>query len=348
MGILGRKRYTIRTNRSMKYLQPIPLETLHGFRFIVAPLLTLLIGKVVFELLAFNFPDLNQPLIADFTKIKEIPTAVILNETKARLLWGTSIIVYFFMFTGFAAFICRMLRRSPTKSALLLFISISGLISLVEIIYLNLVDAAKSPLVTIFRFTFDFLVSSGFYSDNELLIIHTILTLINLLAFLVAPFGIMTGCCIMQKRPISSITDLDYLLCQSKRLKELLIGSSAVMVIGIVHMHLWLKWPLSLVLDGAIAKQLEAIILAVSQYWGIIYTLTIAALYLPAAKYLCEQTRTMIMAGNDEDAKKDPDKWLTDAKILVSPTAQLPQLVAVFAPMLVGSFGSSLGNLIQV
>jgi hypothetical protein len=53
------------------------------------------------------------------------------------------------------------------------------------------------------------------------------------------------------------------------------------------------------------------------------------------------------MQGNDEEMKKNPGLWLSENKMLISPTGQLPQLVTILTPMLVGSFGSMLSNLVQ-
>lgn len=316
-------------------------DTLRAFRFIVAPFAVLILGKILFELLAFKFPELNQSLIAHFPESKQISSTINFQESKARLLWATSVIIYFCVCAVFGAFIWNTLRGSMTRSTLLLFISVALFFSMAEIIYFFQVDPLKSPLATIFRFTFDSLNASGQYSENELNIIYIILSMINLLAILVAPFGILTGCCIMHKYHRSSNTTLDDLLSQSKHIKELLTGGSAIMVIGIAHMQLWLNWPLSFLPEDSVHQQIEAITLAVSQYWGVLYTLTMAALYLPAAFSLAEQARRIILS----DHNKNPEPWLMENKMLFSLNAQLPQLITMIAPMLLGSFGSTLGNI---
>ena len=80
----------------MKYLKHIPDQTLLTLRFFIPPFLTLVLGKVLFELLAVNSLDLNPYMIKHSYVSNEISTLVKLNETKARLLWVTSVMVYFF------------------------------------------------------------------------------------------------------------------------------------------------------------------------------------------------------------------------------------------------------------
>ena len=79
---------------------------------------------------------------------------------------------------------------------------------------------------------------------------------------------------------------------------------------------------------------------------GVTYTLTIAALYLPTTNYLSDQAKVTIENGKDEELKQNSSKWLIENKLIFSPATQLPQIIAVIAPMLVGSFGSTLSELV--
>ncbi len=329
----------------MKFQRIISKDSLYALRFIIAPFGILFLGKILFELLAFKFPELNSNLIEHFSENKEFSSAIIFQESKARLLWLTSVLLYFFVSAVFGVFIWNILRQSLTKATLLLFISIALFFSISEITYFFLVDSSKSPLATIFLFTFDSLHASGQYSENELNTVYTTLSLINLIAIFVVPFGILTGCCIMHKKQRSSKTTLNDLLRQSQLIKELLAGGSAIMVIGIAHMQLWLNWPLSFLADDNARLQIGAITLAVSQYWGVIYTLTMAAVYLPATFSLTQQASSIIQSGQDEGTNTNPELWLKEHKMSLSLHDQIPQLVAVIAPMLFGSFGSMLGNI---
>lgn len=326
----------------MKPKKTVSKEAIHTIRFIFAPFAILILGKILFELLAFKLPELNQNLIEH---LSQNTSSVSYLETKARLQWLTSVILYFFITAVFITFIIHIFRRSLTKSNLWLFFSIAFFYSVAEITYLSLIDRAKSPIVSIFRFTFDSLNSSGLFTAFELNLIDNTMSLINLLAIAIVPFGIMAGCYIMHNQKTSSNPDLNDLLCQSKLIKDILVGGSSIMVIGIAHMQLWLNWPLSFLANDPMRHQIEAITLAVSQYWGVVYTLTMAALYLPIAFYLTAKAKSLILAGSDEQAKKNPDQWLAENKMLISPFAQLPQLIAMIAPMLIGSFGTILGKL---
>ncbi len=323
-------------------------ETLHTLRYMAAPFFTLILGKLLFELLAFEFPSLHSHLLGSIAALEQNPPqAILFSEFKARLLWLTSVIVYLIIYTGFFAFIWQTMTRTLNSKGLLLYLGITAFSVLVEIVYLQgIVDAATSPLRAIFEFTYNTLIVSGIYSRNELTVIAAVLDFINLFAFVIAPLTILTGCSIMQERADPEMPELDTLRMRSRHLKDLLTGASAIMVTGIIFMKVWLSWPLSFIIEAALHGQLETITLTIAQYWGITYTLTIVALYLPPAIALSNQARAVIMAGNDADLKKNPEKWLSDNKLLPSPTAQMPQLIATIAPMLVGSFASGIGRIL--
>ncbi len=326
----------------MKLHQIVSSEVTHSFRFIIAPFAILISGKVLFEFFAFKFPELNQSLIP---LLPQNLSSVSFLETKARLQWLSSVMLYFFVVSIFITFIINNLRNKLAKSTFWLFITLVLIFSIFEILYLLLIEPSTSPIVSIFHFTFDTLTASGLYSEYQLDLITITLSIINLLAIIVVPLGIMAGCCIMSQQNTFFESPLSQLIHQSKQIKNLLTGGSTVMVIGIVHMQLWFNWPLSLLPDETLCHQIKAITFSVSQYWGLIYTLTMAALYFPAAFYLTAKAKKIILQGNDEQAKLNPEKWLADNHMLMSPFSQLPQLIAMIAPMLMGSFGTTLAKL---
>ena len=72
----------------------------------------------------------------------------------------------------------------------------------------------------------------------------------------------------MHEIPVPAHQEPEYLLNQSKQLKKLITGGSEVMVIGIIHMQLWLNWPLSFVEEIPEIGQLQSVTLLACKYWG--------------------------------------------------------------------------------
>lgn len=160
----------------MQLQKVISNNKIFSFRFIIAPFAIFLTGKILFELLAFKFPELNHPLIEHFSKTNLISESTSLLEAKARLLWATSVVMYFFVCTVFAVFISHILHHKLTRKDLILFVSIALVFSMAELAYLSLKeDPTTSPLVTIFLFTFDSLKASGQYTEYQLGLLYSLL-----------------------------------------------------------------------------------------------------------------------------------------------------------------------------
>ncbi len=243
---------------TMRYFQAIPEYLYFALRFFFLPFMILVVGKVLFELLAFNFFDLAP--VQQASAIDKTSVAVKLNEMKARLLWIACVLVYVLITMGFGVFIWDTLRNSIAKSALRVFVFLAMTIVTVEAYYLLNVAPSESPIKSIFSFTFDSLSSSGLFTINQLFLIHITLDIINFIALLIVPFGIISGCCIMHKIPITLYKDAGYYLDRSQQLKKLITGGSAVMVIGIIHMQLWLNWPLIFLDESKELAQLKEVV----------------------------------------------------------------------------------------
>lgn len=94
----------------MKFSQLIPEYILFALRFFLPPFLTFLLGKVLFEILAFDFINFNQTLIEHSYPADKVPVIISLNEIKARLMWLTSVIVYLFVISSFVVFAWTILK----------------------------------------------------------------------------------------------------------------------------------------------------------------------------------------------------------------------------------------------
>lgn len=330
----------------MTLSQLIPKHISFSLRFFLPPFLIFILGNVLFELLAFNFLKLNQTLIYQLPSIDGISTNISLSEMKTRLLWATSVMVYFFIVLRFSVFVWHTLQTSVTKLTLFFFILLASTIFLTETYYLTHISPSESPIASIFHFTFSTLSISGLFTSAELAILKTTLDTLNLTALLIVPFGIVTGCCIMHKIPCTSLKSPTYFLNRSRQLNELIALSSAVMVTGVIHMQLWLSWPISLVPTSDKITQLSSIIFITSQYWGIFYSLIIASFYFPSADYLNHHAKLALLQSDDNELKQNPSAWLKENNMQLSlSSSSLSQIITVIAPMLVGSLGSVLSQL---
>jgi hypothetical protein len=331
----------------MKPSQLIPEHIGFALRFFFPPLITFILGNVLFECLAFNLLKLNQTLIFQLPDVNSMSSEIKLYEIKARLLWATSVMLYFFIIIRFAVFIWSTFNTCATKLTILFFTLLASSLFLIEAYYLTHISPSKSPIASIFHLTFTTLSTSGLFTSVQLSTLENTLNILNLTALLTVPFGITAGCCIMHHIPFTQRKEPEYFLNRSTQLKELMTLSSAVMVIGIIHMQLWLSWPLSLVPQSKEITQLSAIILVICQYWGVFYSLVIASLYYPSANYLSQQAKIALLQSDNQTLRENPSTWLTENNMQLSLTSSsFSQIIIVIAPMLAGSLGSTFSQLI--
>lgn len=312
-------------------------HSLYIMRFAIPPLLTILFGKILFEMLIFDFPLLSDQIKTHlFSTENKISLNLSFQESKARLLWLSSVLLYFFVNIGFFAFLWGILKKR-TRPELIKLMVITLTIVALEIIYLFSVESVNSPTNNLFRFPFDSISATKLFSPDKLSILFYILCIINLIAIIIIPCSILTGCCIISTKA-ETIAELNK---QYVLLKEFIKGSSAILVVGVIHMQLWLNWPLSFLSDYAHINGLKDVISSIIQYWGICYSLTIAAFYLPIARHLLAHIQLF------ENDAEFSSQQLGINSLIQSASTHLPQIVAILGPMLIGTISPSLTELIS-
>lgn len=320
-----------------KHIQPL-LQRFCYLRFAILPIVTILLGKYLFEALILDFPLLSEYIMDQlFIQDQAENSTILLHEFKARLLWLSSVLLYFFITLCFFCFLWHLLRKTTLNTRLTL-ISFSLFFSTVEIIYLFNIETNSSPLNNMFRFPFDSLTAANLFSSNILSTIFYILGTINFSGIFAVFFTIAAGCCIT-KQPLTTIAQINQ---QFQLLKDLVKGASAVMVAGIIHMQLWLSWPLNLTPSLANTAELKNIISTIILFWGISFSLTIAALYLPIAAHF-RNTANILYDSNNPN-----EDWRQNNPLFQSSSSQITQIVTILGPMLVGTIGPALSGILSV
>ncbi len=301
--------------------------------FALPALLASLAGKMIFESFAIDFPGLNQLISASLPSQDALPKYPFLIEGKARLYWMASVLVYFFVNIGFLVFLWKLFKQAsrPERSYILAYLFV---LTLLDILYFSRVSVLQSPISNIFYFTFDILTASAHVDEAQSALIFYVLNLINLLAVVIVPTGILVGCTLVNTR--------NHTLTQTRQrlntLNSLMQIASFVMIAGLVHMQMWLSWPLYLVSAIEEIKPLKTLLMAIIQYWGICYSVTMAALFLPIAYHLHHIEHRQLDA-LDEQKKQD---LTTPVQAILN---KLPQLTSVLAPMIVGSISPAISEI---
>ncbi len=302
--------------------------------FALPALVASLAGKLIFEWLANDFPGLNQ-LLLDNLSAAEMglqPAYLFLVEGKARLYWMASVLAYIFVNIGFLIFLWKLFRQASSRERFYI-LGYLVVLALLDVAYFSSINEQQSPISYIFYFTFDVLSATAHIGSVQTEIIFYVLNFMNVLAVFIVPTGILVGCTLVN-------TQNETLTVTRRRLhtlNELMQIASIVMIVGLIHMQLWLSWPLYMVSGFEEMNQLKALLMAIIQYWGICYSITMAALYLPIAYHL----HTIERKQNGQQTIEDGGVT-SPAQLVLS---KLPQLTSVLAPMIIGSVSPALSEI---
>lgn len=145
------------------------------------------------------------------------------------------------------------------------------------------------------------------------------------------------ACATLWQRHAGADEDEQQLLKRVRLLRPVLIVGAVTLVIAILRLSVTHAWGASfLPPDSALAKNLASLITGIVGSLGTVYTLLMAALYLPAAIIL--RARVMKLA----TTQQDPQTWLSNNGLDLSISKVVPRVIALLAPLLAGPLGDLL------
>ncbi len=310
--------------------------------YLVPPLLVYLFASFLFELSVID------PTVSIIEKLAPAVKAnatsdlpLLLTELKARYMWLASAllnIVIPVMSIIIAIFTIKLyLRRWQLAWTLV----IGTILCVGNVGYLLYGAHVKNALYAlVFGFTYKMLTRSQMFSNDFLLHVYIIILIINILAA-VTPIILLLAVCATLRLPKEPCRP-DILAKRMARLKEIINVGSAFLVFGILHMGLWLNWTASLVKDPALSAKIAGAAWSISAYWGVAFTLVLAATYVPSTVHLQNQTMKQITQGRNAMAPAEADKWLNEHGFSFTLSNQLTQCISIMAPILAAPISSIL------
>jgi hypothetical protein len=165
------------------------------------------------------------------------------------------------------------------------------------------------------------------------------------MAAIVSTLSLVTGSCIMADKNKIRKDDLQVLVLQMRQLKKFIGIVSVMLVAGVLHMIAWLHWPTALIADKSLAAHVVNFSEAIGLYWGATFSLLIATFYIPAAWSISKRAEDIITAYPEQTQGMEMQEWLQKHSMSLSPLQQVPQLLAMLAPLLVGPIGATVSKL---
>lgn len=314
-----------------------------ALRFVLLPLAVLLLADFIFTLVA---SDIDK-LLAELKLLMESKPISInpFVEARLRLNWGTTVLLFYATLIAVSIFNIAVIRQSLAGKKKVVFISIGAFITFIVLGHLAYSSYFRTEFSYIFFFTFDTLTASKYYSEAQLFAIKGLVSGINVMAAIVSTLALVTGCCIMADKKKRSKDDLQSLVIQMRQLKKFIGIVSIMLVAGVLHMIAWLHWPTALIKEKSIAIHVVNFSEAIGLYWGATFSLLIATFYVPAAWTINKRAEDIITEYPEQTQGVEIQEWLQKHSMSLSPLQQVPQLLAILAPLLVGPIGATVSKL---
>ena len=312
--------------------------------YLAPPLLVFLFASFLFELSVIDPAVSIIEKLAPVVKAKATPDLVhLLTELRARYMWLASALLNIVIPVMSMIIAILTIKLYLRQWPLAWTIVIGTILCAGNISYMLYGAHVKNAMYElIFGFTYKMLTRSEMFSNVFLLHVYIIILTINILASVTPIILLLAVCATLRLPTVPCKLHPDYLAKRMRRLKEITNVGSAVLVFGILHMSMWLNWTASLVNDPALSSKIAGVAWSISAYWGVAFTLVLAAAYVPSTVYLQNQTVKQITRGKTAMAPKEAEQWLNEHGFSFTLSNQLTQCISIMAPILAAPISSLL------
>lgn len=313
--------------------------------FAFAPVGVLLTAIVVFELGGFGLSTIPGKLAHQISAFDR-GIVMELSELRARTVWLTAVIVYYAIAVAVMIVSIHTIRLNLSRQCFRYFGAIIGLLGILSVAYFVFGTLRENGVTAIFRLTYGVLEASGYFSPLQLGVILGLVSVVNLIATVV-PFAIiLAGSSSMapfEELPPDEV--LHFIEARFSHLKNAVNLGSAMLLIGVLHMLAWLRWPVVFLGQGKLTEEFVNWSLTLSMYWGAVFSLMVIALYIPCTLALYARAKREFNRNFPTSEHQELWSYLQTFGISREPMRQLPQVIAMLAPFIGGSLGASLANL---
>jgi hypothetical protein len=312
--------------------------------YLVPPLLVYFFASFLFELSVIDPAVSVIEKLAPVVKTNATPDLPhLLTELKARYMWLASALLNIVIPVMSIIIAILTIKLYLRRWQLAWTVVIGTILCVGNIGYMLYGAQVKNALYElIFGFTYKMLIQSGMFNNAFLLHVYIIILIINILASVTPIILLLAICATLRLPTVPCRLHPDYLAKRMRRLKEIINVGSAFLVFGILHMSMWLNWTASLVKNPALSSKIAGVAWSISAYWGVAFTLVLAATYVPSTVHLQNQTMKQITRGKGAMAPKEAEQWLNENGFSFTLSNQLTQCISIMAPILAAPISSLL------
>jgi len=318
--------------RNMQRMLP---RELTDWSLLVDPLAVFLVGNWLFDQIGKPFADHVLQATASFAKGKN------LNEVIADgHVWTAPAHAYLVFSIFMLLYLGRWLGAQARVKTATAHAGIAATLAAAGTAYLVYIHIGNRPINTIFLFTYQSLAGSESFASMQMLaFVNRTLIAINPIG-ISAPAALIALVPLLVREPTSGWTERELILrIQETQILGLL--ASIFLAIGALRMHAWMSWAPELLNQ----QELGTVVGGMAFYWGSVFTLMLAAIYLPVLMML--QKRSEVVMDAQQVPLIDRAQWLRCRGLSLRIFNQVPQAIGILAPLITAPASRLLANLGQ-
>jgi hypothetical protein len=315
--------------------EPLTASERRAVWYAVPPLAVLLAANLLFELTGGEYPRLAERVAATAAPAGDVARQSV--AAAAALHWAMLALVYLCLIAATAAGSWRALGRSVRGQARRPFLLFAAAVGGLGLVHLAVVDASGAPLRAVFAVTHDALRASPLLRSVDVGIVGGVVAMINVLSPTVTALLFAAGAA--AALPPVSGWDEATLAQHAQRVRHVVAMAALFLVAGVLHMAAWTQWA-GATLSAAGDAALDEVSVGVTLFWSTTFTLMIAGYYIPVAVRVSAWAETVM--DDAGIAAADRRKWLADRGLSFRLHEQLPQIVAMLAPLIAGPLSTTL------
>lgn len=292
------------------------------------PLVVFVLANVVFDLIGGGYTAVGGELIAAAGDGDAHRAAV---AVAAALGWAALALVFVVVGVGVAVASWRMIGARVRGRARVPFLVFIAAVAAGNLGHLFVVDRAGTALRGIFSVTLDAVEAEPLVGAGAATAAGVVVTAINVMSGIVP--ALFLAAAVATTLPPLAGWNAVTLARRARQIRQVVALAAAFMVAGVLHMGAWTQLAgATLTTEADHAFDLVAV--AVTLFWGAVFTTMIASFYLPMGMRLAELAEgVMDELGVDVAERR---QWLAARGLSFEPSQQLPQIAAVAAPLVAG------------
>jgi hypothetical protein len=319
--------------RNMQRMLP---RELTDWSLLVDPLAVFLVGNWLFDQIGKPFADHVLQATASVAKGKN------LNEVIADgHVWTATAHGYLVFSMFMLLYLGRWLGAQARVRTATVHAGIAATLAAAGTAYLAYVHIGNRPMNAIFLFTYKNLAGSESLASMQMLaFVNRTLIAINLIG-ISAPAALIALVPLLVREPTSGWTEREPILrVQETQILDLL--ASIFLAIGALRMYAWMSWAPELLNQ----QELGTVVGGMAFYWESVFTLILAAIYLPVLMML--QKRSEVVMDAQQVPLINRAQWLRCRGPSLRIFNQAPQAIGILAPLIASHAGRLLANLDQL